>query len=78
MGPPKRSRGKDYQVDWLVVVLPDEGQTLGNELRFHFLTTYDDLHPRFQVEDTGVRLPAGRTPASTQLLTKVESDQEAV
>ena len=47
---------KGYQEIGLVVVLLDEGQTLCNELRFHLVTTYDDLHPRLQVENTAICL----------------------
>lgn len=48
---------KGYQQEiGLVVVLSDGGQTLRNELRFHLLTTYDDLHPRLQVQNTAICL----------------------
>lgn len=47
---------KGYQEIGLVVVLLDVGQTLCNELGFHLLTTYDDLHPRLQVENTTIGL----------------------
>lgn len=47
---------KGYHEVGLVVVLSDVGQTLGNELRFHLLTTNDDLHPRLQVKNTAICL----------------------
>lgn len=47
---------KGYQESGLVAVLPDAGQTLRNELRFHLLTSYDDLHPRLQVQNTAICL----------------------
>lgn len=34
----------------------DEGQTFGNQLCFHFLSSQDDLHGRFQVQNTAVSL----------------------
>lgn len=52
---------KGYQEIGLVVVLLDEGQTLCNELGFHLLTTYDDLHPRLQVENTTICLQSVKT-----------------
>lgn len=47
---------KGYQEVGPVVVLSDVGQTLGNELSFHLLTTNDDLCPRLQVKNTAVCL----------------------
>ncbi len=59
---------KGYQESRLVEVLSDEGQTLSNQLRFHLFTTYDDLHPRLQVENTAICLCPLNTQASVYLL----------
>lgn len=40
------------------MVLSDEGQTLSDELIFHFFTTNDDLHPGLQVKNAAIRLDA--------------------
>lgn len=40
-----------------VVVFSGEGQTLGDELRFHILATDDDLHVRFQIQNPAICLP---------------------
>lgn len=45
-----------YQKNGFVVVLSNGGQTLSNELRFHLLTTYDNLHPRLQIQNAAVCL----------------------
>lgn len=49
-----------YQEVRLVMVLLDEGQTLSNELSFHFLTTNDNLHPGLQVKNAAICLHAMR------------------
>lgn len=51
---PKSDTNASRQERGLVRVLSDQGQTLSNELRFHLLTAYDDLHPRLQVENTAI------------------------
>lgn len=38
------------------MVLSDVGQTLSDELIFHFFTTNDDLHPGLQVKNAAIRL----------------------
>lgn len=38
------------------MILSDEGQTLSDELIFHFFTTNDDLHPGLQVKNAAIRL----------------------
>lgn len=47
---------RGYQEVRLVVVFSDEGQTLSNELSFHFLTTDDNLHPGLQVKNAAICL----------------------
>lgn len=49
-----------YQEVRLVMVLPDEGQTFGDQLTFHFFTTNVDLHPGLQVKNAAIRLDATR------------------
>lgn len=51
---------RGYQEVRLVMVLLDEGQTLSNELSFHFLTTNDNLHPGLQVKNAAICLHAMR------------------
>lgn len=55
---------KAYQEVGLVEVFFDVGQTLSNELRFHLLTTNDDLHPRLQVQNTAICLRPLKTQVS--------------
>lgn len=55
---------RGYQGNGLVVVLSDVGQTLSNQLRFHLLTTNDDLHPGLQVENTAICLRPLKTKES--------------
>lgn len=49
---------RHYQEDRLVTVPLDEGQTLRNELSFHFLTTNDNLHSGLQVKNAAICLQA--------------------
>lgn len=49
-----------YQEVRLVMVLPDEGQTFGDQLTLHFFTTNVDLHPGLQVKNAAIRLDATR------------------
>lgn len=51
---------RGYQEVGLVMVLLDQGQTLGHELSFHFLTTNDNLHPGLQVKNAAIGLHAMR------------------
>ena len=64
---PRESVMKGYQEGRPVVVLSDAGQTLSNELRFHLFTTYDDLHPRLQVQNTAVGLQPKKTRTNINL-----------
>lgn len=54
---------KGYHESGFVVVHTGVGQTLSNELSFHLLTAYDDLHPRLQVENAAICL----RPLKTQV-----------
>lgn len=46
-----------YKESRIVVVFSGVGQTLSDELRFHILSTDDDLHARFQIQNPAICLP---------------------
>lgn len=45
-----------YKESRSVFVFSGEGQTLGDELRFHIMAPDDDLHARFQIKNPAIRL----------------------
>lgn len=71
---------RGYQEVRLVMVLLDVGQTLSNELSFHFLTTNDNLHPGLQVKNAAICLHAMKKKLDALVLFRLikKSDRDTI